>query len=452
MKTPDISHIAEVVPGIIKSISSEFALDKIYTNSDGSVVLVVKADMMSAWLTIKQTGRLIDENEIIQLIESAGIRNGFDEALRWMEEEGIAKDFDTPFPMAVSHINKNARQLTFFVDRSDPEDFEKNQDYSSMCDKTVVTTGTVIAGYNYRLFDGNASIYDIFGEMHAKTDTQEDDIAGQNVEYDIHGQHFIALKDGYPYLDSSGRICILDRIKIDSASIPEGGILRSPIHLILLGDLQNCEVWSRDTIEVHGNVTNCAIFTEADLIVHGKIGNCQHKWIHVLGNTKCFSITDSRLLCKGNLHFTIQLVNSLVIAEAGVEGDHDCSVIISGQTLSSGDISVFSAGAEDAGNTEIEITISPYLKNLLMIKTRELLKLKQNEANNEDAIHALNDELKSLEFRLNQEMNEFLRRPKEPRKMIKVFQDVYPPAYFRILKHSYNIKHHQNGMELVERE
>jgi len=41
---------------------------------------------------------------VLALIDEAGIKSGFDEALDYIREHGIEKDFDKPFPIAICNI------------------------------------------------------------------------------------------------------------------------------------------------------------------------------------------------------------------------------------------------------------------------------------------------------------------------------------------------------------
>ena len=55
-------------------------MNKTFSNQAGNLILELRRDTMSAWLTIKKSNKLINENDILALIESAGIKTGFDEA------------------------------------------------------------------------------------------------------------------------------------------------------------------------------------------------------------------------------------------------------------------------------------------------------------------------------------------------------------------------------------
>ncbi len=53
---------------------------KNYTNSDKTLLLTIAKDDLSAYLTIKDNGSMIDEEEITSLLSSSGIKSGLEEA------------------------------------------------------------------------------------------------------------------------------------------------------------------------------------------------------------------------------------------------------------------------------------------------------------------------------------------------------------------------------------
>ncbi|MDZ4182139.1 MAG: hypothetical protein U1B83_04615, partial [Candidatus Cloacimonadaceae bacterium] len=90
-------------------------MTEIISNKHGNLILEIKEDRMSAWLTIKPSGRLIDEREIIEMIDNAGIKTGFDEALKYSRVNGLEKEYDTPFPIAVCTAVKGDSTLNYFI-------------------------------------------------------------------------------------------------------------------------------------------------------------------------------------------------------------------------------------------------------------------------------------------------------------------------------------------------
>ena len=98
-------------------------MNKILTNLAGTLRLELRDDRLSAWLTIRSHGRLIDEQYILDLIEEAGIKTGFEEADRYMRKHGLEKDFDIPFPIAMCDRVKGESKLNYFFDLNIAKNF-----------------------------------------------------------------------------------------------------------------------------------------------------------------------------------------------------------------------------------------------------------------------------------------------------------------------------------------
>ncbi|MDZ4120946.1 MAG: flagellar assembly protein A, partial [Candidatus Cloacimonadaceae bacterium] len=166
-------------------------MSKIFTSSTGRVKIEVSEDAMTAMMTISRSGSLIDEREILELIDRAGIKYGLEAAVRKMNTEGDQKDFDTAFPLAICKANNATKQVRYHFDNPISSATDIAPD---MLDKlTCVSEGTVIADYSFNIFEGDGSIYNIFGEMQAEaTVTDLSDICGNGVEYDPKTSRFLA--------------------------------------------------------------------------------------------------------------------------------------------------------------------------------------------------------------------------------------------------------------------
>ncbi|MDD2332188.1 MAG: FapA family protein, partial [Candidatus Cloacimonetes bacterium] len=422
-----------------------------FTNPSRSLILEIRDEGLSAWMTICKTGKLVDEQEILELIDEAGIKYGLEEAVRWMEDNDFKKDFAVPFPVALCKTPSRETKLSyhFEIGRVLPDPRQISLEY--LKDISYVDEGFVLAEFSYNLFDGNSSIYNVFGEMIALPDEHTGNLAhkaGTNTHYEEETHRYIALKSGYPYLDNDGKICVLGSIA--SCELSAGTVLRTPLSLNLKGNLEGCTIISKGDVAVLGNVLHSEIFCEGNLIIQGNIESSSDPGIHCRGDLSCNSIRDSSVLIKGKLILGAHVENSNLIAEQGIEGDPEQSWALSGNIQTCGSISLASVGTRDDNQIELEITISPYYKSLLMKKTRELIALKQDSEQNADAIDELNLEIRDLESKLDLSLEAFLKRERDYRFQIRVFREVYPKSFFRILKHSYPIKRYQPGIELSE--
>ncbi len=206
-----------------------------------------------AWMTIQKTGRLIDEAEILNLLDEVGIKYGIDDAIRWMQENDFKKIIRFPSRFAMCQTPPAEARLNYFFETGIDLKETDGINLDSLKALSYVDQGFVLADYSYNLFDGNSSIYNIFGEMIALPDDKTEKLgllAGVNTLYEEKTHRFIAQKSGYPYLDGQGRICIMDRIS--SAEIASGTVLRTPLSLDLSGNLENCTIISKGDITIMG--------------------------------------------------------------------------------------------------------------------------------------------------------------------------------------------------------
>lgn len=408
-------------------------------------------DSMSAWMTIRKSGKLIDEKEITELIDSAGIRNGLEEAIQKMNKEGFERDFDTPFPLAFCKANTTDKRINYHFDShfDDPQ----NIDYSRLAEFAYVGRDAVLADFSYNLFDSDGSIYNIFGELlgtEQKIPENLRDLAGHGVSYEESDHCFVALSTGYPYIDKTGKICLLDTLIINHSL--QHSNLKTPLSLIINAEVKDCDLVSPSDIVINGDLIASRVFCEGGLRIEGSIIDCKESYLHLLGEVHCHSIINSRLITQSKIIFSKEIIESQVIAEKGVVSTNSFSMIHSGNIQSSGSVHAGFLGNLDANPLEIEITISAYYKNLLMIKTKELIKQKQNLDSDSEIIIQLNEEIKAMENDLDQDMSIFLQHERSEPLSVKADQTIYPHTTIRILKHSYHIKSPQQGAEYLEKD
>ncbi|MDZ4121512.1 MAG: FapA family protein, partial [Candidatus Cloacimonadaceae bacterium] len=217
-------------------------------------------------------------------------------------------------------------------------------------------------------------------------------------------------------------------------------------------DVCNCEINSASDIEIKGNLVSTKLYTEGKLVVGGQIIGCRESYLHVWGDTICHSVIDSRLICKGSLHFAGEIREAQIIAEKGVIGAETDSLIHSGSIQSSGSITAAVIGNTEEEPVEIEITISAYYKNYLMIRTKELIKMKQNPEISPEVIDETSTEIKHLESELDRDMSVFLKHERLEKLTIKASQRLHANTTLRILKHSYQIKHQEQDAEYREKD
>lgn len=427
-------------------------MNKILTSKSGNAILELRKDSSSAWLTIKRSGRLLDEREILDLIDEAGIKSGFEEALRLVRERGLEKEYDKPFPIAVCQKGESREASLHY--HFDPEAIPADISVVKpelLSRVSYVHEGEVIASYSDNIFERDGSIYDIFGDLITPPVVDEEQAslkAGTYVRYEA--RDFVAEQTGFPYLDSEGRLCILTELDLDASDIPQDFFMRSPLALHIRGNLENVHIASGRSLHIDGDLSDCSIYCESDMIVSGKISSCVNPGIQVLGALQVGTIMHSRVYVKEGIQFSGALLHSTIACDGDILGSMADSAIVGGLVQTGGNIEIGSAGSAAADETEIEIAISPFYRALLMQMTKESVRLR--EEGDDQALDELHERIRRCEAELDHQLNSFLKRPAELKKTIRVSGEVYPKTLFRVLKHSYQIKSRQTGISLIEKE
>jgi len=427
-------------------------MNKILTGKSGNVSLELRQESSSAWLTIKRSGRLVDEKEILDLIEEAGIKSGFEEAMQMIRERGIEKEFDKPFPIAICKRSedKEANLRYHFEPEALPEAPCK-MDLEMLSQTQYFFEGDIVASYSNNIFERDGSIYDIFGELITPPLVNEEEaalLAGEFVRYE--DRDYIAEHTGYPYLDKDGRICILTELELDAKSVPQGKVIRSPLSLCINGDLSNVHIAGARSLRIRGNMKDCSVFCESDMEVLGKISACVNPGIQVLGSLQASGISHSRVCVRKQISFSGLVEHSTVACDGDIHGVGEDSCIVGGLSQAGGNIDIGNAGSPAGEETEIEIAISPFYRTLLMQMTKEAVRLR--DEGDEKALDELHERIRRCEAELDQQLNSFLKRPSELKKSLRVSGELYPKTLFRVLKHSYQIKSRQTGISLIEKE
>ena len=421
-----------------------------FTNPSGNLSLRISEDKLSAWLTIHKSGKLINERDILDLLDKAGIKYGFEDALRYIRKHNLEKDFDQPFPVAMCRGGNAGTSIKRFFDPETAKAFNPRVTAEELSKLTCVEAGTVLADLSDNIFDREGSIYNVLGEMIAPTQTDLDTasaLAGANVSYLPERGQYVSTRPGYISLDED------DRMHIHSELIIQGDLenavdLRAPVDLIVEGSIKGSNLTLQGGLSVSGDIFESGISCGGDLLVGGEIRSCRLPGLEVLGDLRCGRIISSRALCKGTLRCG-DIRSSEVVGEQGLYTQADAGIVES---------NVQSALRIDAGyvgepegdlESVLEITISPFLKTLMMQLTRELVHAKQSGW--QDKVEEITARISTCENELDRELNEFLKRESSELAGIRVSGDVHPPLRVRVLKHEYQIRDRRSGLTIDEK-
>ena len=425
-------------------------MSKIFTNPAQNVTLTISEDKLSAWLTVHKSGRLIDEQDILALIDEAGIKFGFEDALRYIRTNNLQKEFDQPFPIAMCKAGTETPTPRYYFDMAAARRFDPIIEAANVARLTCVEEGTVLADLSESIFATQSSIYNVVGEMIVSGEKQAEyaqSIAGKNVTYDSEKGRFISTSAGYIGMDEDGIISIYDTLIING-NVEGIQDLRTPVDLLVKGNVLRSFLAVQGNISVEGDVQFSGINCAGNLSVGGVITFCRQKGLEVLGDLSCGNIRHSKILIKGTLNCG-NIEGSEVVGEAGVFLPENAGIIHSTVQSAKRIEAGFVGEVESGSEVNLEITISPFLKYLLMQLTRELVHAKQSA--NQTMIQDLSSQISTCEKELDNELNNFLNRDVSEPAGIRIAEDVHPYVHIRIQKHEYQIRKHQTGLSIDEK-
>ncbi|MEF3694228.1 MAG: FapA family protein [Candidatus Cloacimonadota bacterium] len=441
----------------------------VYESPSGFVKLEIREGGMSAWLTIHSHTGLVNETEILELIDRAGIKSGFEDAQRYIREQNLEKDFDSAFPLAMCQSSAAGTKLNYYFDIHKNRRLSPSPDPALLPNLEYVEAGTIVADYSSNLFDRQGSIYNIFGEIIANPEIDpgvSDNLAGSGISFDPQRNAFVAAKTGYPYIDEEDKICLLDSIILGTELRDYSYPLHIPVDMVYQGDLENAEIYCRGAMQINGSVKSSLLHTGNDLEISGELTESQVRCegnlrlgtirkcsqpVLVLGNLNCQSIIESSVLCQGKIELSRLIDRSVVVTDGGLSGSFE-SCIQDSHLQACASIEAGNLGRVDGDANELEITISPFNKAILTRLTKELIRYKEQGNGAGEEAQKIQDEIKACEQQLDQQLNKFLRRSREERYRIRIHGDVHPPTEIRILKHSYSITSYQNSLLLEEKD
>jgi len=429
-------------------------MNKTLTNKAGNLILELRQDSMSAWLTIKKSRQLLDEQDIISLIETAGIKTGFEEALEHIRTHSLEKEYDNPFPIAICKGGNTEPVLRYHFDPDVCPDPLQPMSYHDFSRLTFVSSGVSIAEYTNNLFEQGGSIYDIFGELinpGVVDEAKASSLTGINVRFDLGDRCYYATQAGYPYVDKDGRICLCDKVQLSSNDLPPQASFDAPVEVFINGDISNLSITSTHDLSISGNVTNSEINCLADIAIEGDIIDCNANLMDIKGNLSFKSAVSSKILVQGQLHFTGSVHNCTIACDGDVLGAENSS-ISGGNVQAGGSISIAQAGDSSGALTELEVSISPYYRTLLMHQTRDLIRLKSAADSSPEAIASLQEQIRLCEARLDSNLSAFLNRSREDRKRIYISSGATPPLSVRVLKQFYQYSDPLPTLEVVEKD
>ena len=390
--------------------------EKVYTNSAKNLTIKISEDNLTSYLTFYYDTGMIDEKEITKLINTAGITNGFDEAKKINEQNNIRKEIKVPFLIAKGANPLADSEITYQFDKENCYDPEVSSDIYKLDSFEKIRKHQVIA--ELKITDVSEPGLDIFGNQVSSGVTSSlnaDDLLGDNVYYEEKENKVLALKDGYPFIDNQNKLHVKSDFFINENIIDKD--------LKIYGD-----------VTIDGLITNSRVEVIGNLRVKGNISDCKNKGVFVDGDVIIEYAENARIVCNGTLTINKNVRFCNLHSEKKIIGEEDSS--IAGCLLQCGNnITLSNIGSPFSMLTEIEITASPYLKEMIRSTQDKLEKARNNTDENEEIIPLLSSELREMEEDYEKITDELLRDELTDFH-IAVYEKVYPETRVRIFKHS----------------
>lgn len=322
------------------------AAKRIFKNGKENLVLEIAEDGFSAFLTIKESGEMIDADDISDLLNSANIVAGVKEAAELNQQEKRVKEFNQPFLIAYRDKEESEIQIDYLIDREncyDPAIYYELEELEPLtrCKKREPIAQLAIKG-------ANRSSMDIFGNE-ITPDLAEERIAekyiGEGVFYSAETKQIYASKAGYPYITKDEKINIKTEFKVESNI-----------------DKQEFEFFG--DLVVKGDIVNSELEVEGSLTVLGNIRKCNQAGIIAKADVQADFIEESVVVSGGKVFLRDGAKSSYLIAEKGVGGSEH-SYFIGGLIESGADVELAQIGSKNQIKTEVDITISPFSKDMI---------------------------------------------------------------------------------------
>ncbi len=414
-------------------------MEKEFLSESGLIKVEIRNHGSEAYMTLFKRDHLIDETEIVQLLNEAGI----DKEILSPNMKYIPKEFDVPFLIAEGEAPVKPQvefQLLFDEKLSiDVAGFE--DDFAKLQDYECVSRGEALAHIYITRFSKNG--IDIWGKE-IVTESNDDDLIsqfiGEGVSYSADSHQLIADDDGYPYIDADGKVNVYSNfvihhdldLKYDNFSmngnLTVNGNIKEKIVIELTGRLT-----------VFGDINDAHIQCERKVDVKGDILNCRSGGVYSSESITFQSADHSNIYSAGNINFSDKVNFCKLVAEKAVTGDPETGCIIGGIVQAGENIEAAVIGNSTAAGTEVEITISPFIKERMMLLSKKLSELKESPGENSDKISKVEKLIQDYEEKLEESINKALLASDEAPKHIVAFKKIFPGTYLRILKKSVNI-------------
>ena len=403
-----------------------------YSNSREDIIIEVTDNKLCATMTIKRDGGVIEQDEILSLINQAGISNGF---ISSIDQEG-EKEFNQSFKIAeVDAIDQEVSLDLYY--KTDELYYPKTPlNETNIFRLVYVQKGSAIAKLTYD--ENMLSKKDVYGNYLLTLEERNNVIErykGDNIDFDLNSREYIAQKSGYLSLGADGKYSIINHLYIKQDINRNYGNIYILGNLTIAGNVQNVRhirVVGQLTIE--GDVFQSNLYAEQGITIQGKLENCNGGGVTCPKDIHCSEIRKSKVFAGDNLLIKGNIYNSKLVGETSIQVANEVEILAS-ELQSSRYLKVGNVKNEGDFVSELEITVSPYTKEQLMILTRELVYFNENDSENEK-IPIIKREIKQLEENLSAKVEEAIELENNNSLMIETTGLIARGVKLKILKES----------------
>ena len=403
-----------------------------YTNSREDIIVEITENKMCAMMTIKRESGVIEQDEILALINEAGITNGFVSSI---DQEG-EKLLHKPFKIAeVKGINQEITVDLYY--KNEELYFPKTPlNEANIFRLVYVQKGSPIGKLTFN--EEMLSRKDVLGNYLISLKGRNsviDKYKGENVSFNLDTMEYLAEINGYLSLDQSGKYSIVNKLTINQDIGRDYGNIYILGNLTIRGDVTNVRhIRILGALTIEGNVVQSNLYAEQGIIIKGIIKNCSSGGITSPGNIECQDIRDSKVFSGSKLIVGGSVINSRLVGEVAIEVADDAEVIAS-DLNSSRSIKVGNVKNSSEANSNLEISVSPYTKEQLMILTRELVYFNDTDVDN-SKVPIIREEIRDLEEILSQKVEEAIELDNTNALSIETTQKIDEGVRIKILKES----------------
>ncbi len=403
-----------------------------FSNNREDIIIEVTDNRLCATMTIKRDGGVIEQDEIISLINQAGISNGF---ISSIDQEG-EKESNHSFKIAeVKPIDTEINFELYY--KSDELYYPKTPlNEANIFRLVYVQKGSAIGKISFD--EDMLSRKDVYGNYLLSSEGRNriiEKYKGENLDFDFNTKEYIAMINGYLSLDSSGKYSITNHLYIKHDINRDYGNIYILGNLTVQGEIQNVRhIRVIGELTVEGNVSQSNLYAEQGIIIKGNLENCNSGGVSSPKSIICSNIKNSKVFSGEDLFVKGDVYNSRLVGENSIQIDERAEVVIS-DLQSSRYIKVSNVKNEEDRVSDLQISVSPYTKEQLMILTRELVYFNENDSENEK-VSIIKKEIKLLEETLSSKVEEAIELDNNDALMIETTGQICQGVKLKILKES----------------